>query len=111
MYRQHVPELGLSIEMGTDAVPDDGLYYVLHKGEVIYSSPNEKRASRYYMEKKKQLFRERGGQPEPRRLTPEQRLEKERAYRDIQAMRVESFERRATNARKRGGRGGRGGVP
>jgi hypothetical protein len=111
MYRQQVPELGLSIEMGTDAVPDDGRYYVLLNGEIIYSSLNERQASRAYTDKKNQLFEQIGGKPEPKRLTPEQRLEKERANRDIQAMRMESFDRRASGARKKGGRGGRGGVP
>lgn len=35
---------------------------------------------------------------------------RERAYYDMQAMRSESFARRAANARKTGGKGGRGGV-
>lgn len=35
---------------------------------------------------------------------------KERAYFDMQRARSESFARRATNARKGGGKGGRGGV-
>lgn len=35
---------------------------------------------------------------------------KERAYFDMQRARSESFARRATNARKSGGKGGRGGV-
>ena len=35
---------------------------------------------------------------------------RERAYYEMQAMRSESFARRAANARKTGGRGGRGGV-
>lgn len=38
------------------------------------------------------------------------RRERERAHFEMQAMRSESFERRAANARKKGGRGGRGGV-
>lgn len=35
---------------------------------------------------------------------------RERAHYDMQAMRSESFARRAANARKTGGKGGRGGV-
>lgn len=35
---------------------------------------------------------------------------RERAYYDMQAARSDSFERRTANARKKGGRGGRGGV-
>lgn len=36
--------------------------------------------------------------------------ERERAYYEMQAVRSDSFERRAAGARKKGGRGGRGGV-
>ena len=111
MYRQQVPELGLSMEKGTDAVPDDGRYHVLLDGEVLHSSLSERSAIRFYMDKKEQLFEDRGGKPRPKRLTPEERLAKERAHRDIQALRMQSFERRASGARKKGGRGGRGGVP
>jgi hypothetical protein len=32
------------------------------------------------------------------------------AHRDIQSVRMDSFDRRASIGRKRGGRGGRGGV-
>lgn len=39
-----------------------------------------------------------------------ERRDRERAHYDMQAMRSDSFERRAANARKTGGKGGRGGV-
>lgn len=39
-----------------------------------------------------------------------ERRAKERAYYDMQRSRSESFARRASNARKTGGKGGRGGV-
>ena len=40
----------------------------------------------------------------------EARLAAERAHYDMQAVRSDAFARRAANARKKGGRGGRGGV-
>ncbi|MDV3215243.1 hypothetical protein [Mycobacterium avium] len=44
------------------------------------------------------------------RDSAKQRRHRERAFYDMQAVRSDSFERRATNARKTGGKGGRGGV-
>lgn len=44
------------------------------------------------------------------RAPARRRRERERAHYDMQAVRSEAFERRAANARKKGGRGGRGGV-
>ncbi|WP_336670099.1 hypothetical protein [Tsukamurella sp. USMM236] len=42
---------------------------------------------------------------------PVRRLrERERAHYDMQAVRSDSFARRAANSRKKGGKGGRGGV-
>jgi hypothetical protein len=39
-----------------------------------------------------------------------ERRHRERAFYDMQGVRSDSFERRAANARKTGGKGGRGGV-
>jgi hypothetical protein len=45
-----------------------------------------------------------------RAVTAREKASKERSHYEMQAVRSESFERRAANARKRGGPGGRGGV-
>jgi hypothetical protein len=34
-YKQHLPAIGLSLERYTDAVPDDGAYYLLRDGEQL----------------------------------------------------------------------------
>lgn len=34
-YRQTQPAVGLSLERSTDAVPDDGAYYLVENGEII----------------------------------------------------------------------------
>jgi hypothetical protein len=99
------------MEKGTNAVPDDGQFHVVVDGEVVFASASETVALQFYRSKREELFEARGGRPSRQRLSPEERLQRERAHRDIQAMRMESFERRAGLAKKRGGRGGRGGVP
>ena len=50
MFRQSMPELGLSVEQGTDAVPDDGCYYVLLHSETVLVAPNKKLALKRYTE-------------------------------------------------------------
>ena len=48
IYRQAVPRIGLSIERGTDAVPDDGEYHVLLEGQHVFASQSEKEALAEY---------------------------------------------------------------
>lgn len=109
MFKQEVPSVGLSLEQGTSAVPADGRYHLILDGTIIFSTASEKEALKAYREKREELFEERG-RPEAPKPTVEERLEREKRHRDIQALRAESFERRTKHARKRGGKGGRGGV-
>lgn len=91
--------LRISLEKGTPQVPNDGQYHLIADGEVIESTPVLALAEILYQEL-----------AEERSAPARERLAREMAHRDIQAMRSESFERRAANERKTGGRGGRGGV-
>lgn len=77
---------------------DDGRHVVTAGGEVLVVTAVDTLAQMTYEE----AVEER----DPARL----RRERERAHYDMQAVRSEAFERRAANARKKGGRGGRGGV-
>lgn len=77
---------------------DDGKHVVTAAGEVLVATTVDTLARMTYEEAVKER--------DPARL----RRERERAHYDMQAVRSEAFERRAANARKTGGRGGRGGV-
>jgi hypothetical protein len=55
MFRQAVPNLGLSLEMGTDAVPDDGMYHVLLNGEPVLSTASKRKALARYKELREEL--------------------------------------------------------
>lgn len=91
--------LGISIERGTARVPDDNRYHVIVDNEIVYSTKVLAAAEVYYEE-----------QREARSEQARARLAAERAHYDMQAVRSDAFARRAANARKKGGRGGRGGV-
>lgn len=55
-YRQAVPRLGLSLERGTEDVPDDGRFHVVRDGTVVYTSEKEKDALRHYRELRDRLL-------------------------------------------------------
>jgi hypothetical protein len=40
-YRRELPELALSVERSTDAVPDDGKFYIVEGGHVVESFISE----------------------------------------------------------------------
>jgi hypothetical protein len=48
VFKQTVPHIGLSVELATESVPDDGSYHVVLNGEVVFSSPSKTRALRQY---------------------------------------------------------------
>ena len=58
MFRQMVPSIELSIEEGTTAVPADGLYYVVLKGEAVFSSASQARALNKYRRLKVELLKD-----------------------------------------------------
>lgn len=91
--------LRVSIECGTDSVPDDGNYHVVVGGKIVESTPVLALAEAVYQE-----------QCDERAAPARERLAREMAHRDIQAVRADAFDRRASAGRKRGGRGGRGGI-
>jgi hypothetical protein len=92
---KHSKALRVSIEQSTD----DGNYHVVVDGLIVESTPVLALAEVIYQE-----------QSEARAAPARELLAKEMAHRDIQAVRADSFDRRAATGRKRGGRGGRGGV-
>lgn len=109
MYKEATPAFELSVEMGTDSVPDDGQYHVLFQGRIIASAPTQKKGIALYKAQRERLLQE--GWELPRRLKPdaEEILAKQRFESDMLAMRSDWFSGRAKQS-GRGGRGGRGGV-
>ncbi len=85
MFRQGVPELGLSIESGTENVPDDGSYHVVHHGRVVFSSASKVKALREYQRRRDELMGgiDRGSPT----IDYGELLRRERALADVQSMR------------------------
>jgi hypothetical protein len=79
-------------------------YQVLHEEEVLAGTAVLAAAEVDYEEQYERLWAER---PD---VSPRERMRRERAHADIQAVRSGAFQRRAGLARPKGGRGGRGGV-
>jgi hypothetical protein len=55
MYRQNLPGHDLRIEQGTPSVPDDGFYYVLHKGVQVGRFRSLAQAQKCYQQIKQSL--------------------------------------------------------
>jgi hypothetical protein len=91
--------LKVSIELSPPNVPASDKYHVIVNGEIVESTPVLALAEAVYWE-----------QCQERSAPARERLAREMAHRDIQAVRADAFDRRASSSRKGGGRGGRGGV-
>jgi hypothetical protein len=63
-YRQHLPDLDLSIERYTDAVPSDGAWYLLRGGEQLGRYRSLKAAQEAW----KHVLRESGWTPKAREV-------------------------------------------
>src|SRR5579875_2164210 len=82
-------------------VEPDGQFVVRVAGDIIFATRVRSAADIYYEEEA-----EKRRSQSPKR----QRLAKERAHFDMQAVRSDSFARRSAHQQKKGGKGGRGGV-
>ena len=91
----------LRVAVGLTALTESGpaRYDVIVDGEVVESTTVLALAEAVYRE-----------HCEERAAPARQRLAREMAHRDIQAVRADAFDRRSAASRKSGGRGGRGGV-
>lgn len=102
MFKQEVPKIGLSIEQGTPAVPDDGHYYVLLDGEVVFRSRSQAQAlSKYRKHRDERL----GPTPPKQTVNPAKALQRERLYVDLQAVKSESRTSKMTKRLRKGGKG------
>jgi hypothetical protein len=98
-YRKANSKLGVSVELGTENVPDDGCYHVIVDGKIVYSTRVQSSALVEYDD----IVFERDRPYAERRA-------RERAHSDFQGARSQSLQRMRASTRKTGGRGGRGGV-
>jgi hypothetical protein len=108
MFKQQVPTIGLSLEQGTGAVPDDGRFHILIEGEIVFSCKARSTALSRYRELRDGLLSE--SDVEQRVPDPAETRRREREFYDFQAVKYESQRERALNAKRKGGKGGSGGV-
>ena len=104
-YRQAVPTLHLSLERGTDDVPDDGRFHVLRDGAVVYTSESQADALRQYRELRDRLLPATEKGVDVRRM-----MEREVAEQEANRFLAESRRAKRARALKKGGKGGSGGV-
>ena len=101
-YRQSIPDLNLSIERATEAVPDDGKYHVLRSGELLGSYRILKRAQEVF----RRVVQESGYAPKPSdsgKTASEMLTDRYMEAKDL-------YWSDSHKHRGGGGRGGRGGV-
>ncbi len=102
-YRQYIPDIRLSIEKDTDAVPKDGKYYVLHEGKIEGTFRSIKQAQKLYRELVKKIGYTPSTKQEKRKSASE--LATDRYLEEKDFYWADSYKHRGG-----GGRGGRGGV-
>jgi hypothetical protein len=104
-YRQAVPALRLSLERGTEGVPDDGRFHVLRDGEVVYTSESQREALLLYRDLRDRLLPPIGKGVDVRRI-----IEREVAEQEANRFLADSRRAKRAKALKKGGKGGSGGV-
>lgn len=104
-FVRRIRHLGVSLERGTESVPDDGRYHVVSGGEIHYSSANLTLAEAHF-----ELVAEQVQQAHPELKSPREVLAKEQGFRDILSVRGEARHRARSQAEAKGGKGGRGGA-
>jgi hypothetical protein len=108
MFKQQVPRVRLSIEQGTRSVPDDGRFHILIDSEIVFSSKTRSVALARYRQLRDDLLREAG--IEQQRPDPEETKRREREFYEFRAVMTESMRQRTLKAKRKGGKGGSGGV-
>ncbi len=110
MYREGIPALRLSLEQGTDVVPNDGQWHIVFDGEVVASFASEKKARAEYRQRRDLLVAETGFQTSFRLPTSEEVLRREALDRELSALQAEARRSKRAKAVRRGGKGGSGGI-
>jgi hypothetical protein len=93
-YVRTESKYGLSVEKGTDRVPDDGKYHLLVDGEIALSTPVEALAVAELEEAKA-----------ARQARGRELLQREMAASDLRAFRAASYAEKQGRDQRKGGRG------
>ena len=104
-FERHVRWLELSVQRGTDEVPDDGRYHLVQAGVVTYSTSSEAIALA-----RLELAQEEAEAANPHLVSPRELLRRESAFGDIMAVKGAAKDRRTAGEQAKGGKGGRSGV-
>ena len=88
------PKYGLSVEKGTDRVPDDGRYHLLVDGKIVLSTPVEALALAEMEEAK-----------DARQAKGRELLRREKAHFDVSTFRAANWSEKQGRDWKKGGRG------
>lgn len=102
-YKHYIPKAGLSVERHTEAVPNDGKYYLLRDGEIVHAFRSLKQAEQRFREMLEGL--DYSPQPVATNVRSQSEIFVER-YLDAKDM----YWAESHRFRGKGGRGGRGGV-
>lgn len=86
MFRQAIEDIGLSIEQGTKAVPDDGRFHVLLEGRVILSTASRARGLSEYTRQRDLLLSKAEKRPQVRDRS--EALRRERAEYELKNLRT-----------------------
>jgi hypothetical protein len=107
VLKQGVPELGVSLEQGTEGVPDDGRYYVLVDGVTVFSGVSMAKALAEYRKHRDSLL----GKREPSKMSIDPELLRRRIA-EVEADRFlsASYGERKRKGMRKGGKAGRQGY-
>jgi|GEM_PF-3071206 hypothetical protein len=99
-YLVKMERASLSVEQGTPNVPDDGKYYIVHRGCVVGKYKSLKQAEKLY----KKILSELNLPPLPGTPPEEQEAiqSKQNAYESVDKMAFETFARSKQRTMKRG---------
>lgn len=105
IYRVATPDLDLSVEKGTPAVPGDGLYHVLCRGHVLASVRSEKKALAIYRAKRSELLEAGGTIHQPEKRNSDEMLAQLRAEQLARSMKADWHSTVGRAQQLKGGRG------
>jgi len=103
-YRHYIPEVSLSIERNTAAVPGDDKFYVIHEGNMVAGFRSLKKAEERFRQLIEEIGYKRPALTSSRQCSPaEEELDRYLVAKELYW--AESYKYKG-----RGGKGGRGGV-
>lgn len=102
---KYIKYIDLSLEVGTEGVPDDGRFYIVRSGEILTSAPTEGTGYVFLEMTEEEIL-----EANPQIKNPRLLIAQERQTREIMSARAESAGIGRAKATAKGGKGGRSGV-